>query len=106
MSTTAELSAQEAELLLYLEARLVEHRGAVRSDLMRPEELALAERWDAAGLLRFRALGAQDVDYRQSAPATHRVEFSERAWQLAGQARRARAGGEQNRSKSEQPPAR
>lgn len=91
MSAVSTLTPSETDLLLYLEVRLVEHRGKVRSDQIRPEELALAQRWHEAGFIGFTDIRPQDVDYSQSNPATHRVTFSEQAWALALAARRARA---------------
>jgi len=85
------LSEFETDFLLYLEDRLVEHRGKVRSDQIRPEEVALAQRWNASGFLQFTPIRPEEVDYSQSNPATHRVSFSEEAWALAAQVRRARA---------------
>jgi hypothetical protein len=85
------LKPAEATLLLYLEHRLVEHRGGVPAGQLRPEELALAERWHREHLIQLTALPPQDIDYRQTQPTTHRVSFSERAWALAFATRRARS---------------
>lgn len=85
------LDATAVNLLLYLEQRLVEHRGLVRSDLMQPEEMVLAQRWNESGFLGFAPLAEQELDYRRGNPPTHRVSFSDEAWVLAAHARRARA---------------
>lgn len=81
----------ETDFLLYLESRLVEHRGRLRADQMQPEELLLAQRWSDSGFLCFTPLRADEVDYSRSHPETHRVSFSEHAWATAFNARRARA---------------
>ena len=81
------MTRDELSLLLYLETRAVDHRGAIDPRHMNDEDFAIAERWNKSGYVAFcRILAADCTEVR-----THLCRLSEAAWADAHAERRARA---------------
>lgn len=86
-----QMTKEERSLLLYLEARAVDHFGLVDTIHMNAGDMAIAEAWNTKGFVVFGRVAAAIMPQgsRDSRP-THYVELSNEAWELAHLERRAR----------------
>lgn len=82
------LTRDEASLIVYLETRLVDAHGNIDRRHMNDDDRAIVDRWANEGLIEYTRLAWEDVPERG---VTHRVRFTERAWQRAHAERRNRA---------------
>lgn len=90
------MTRDERSLLTFLETCLVDKRGKVRTVHMNQDDMEIAKGWDKKGFIQFKRLPASEVfaEKNQRSPLptfTHWVRFSDKAWALAHQERRARA---------------
>lgn len=83
------MSREERSLLLYLETRQVDHRGAVDLRMMNEEDITRAEGWNKVGFVKFGRIASEHL--RKVGKSSHWCELSEEAWTLAHQERRNRA---------------
>ena len=99
------LTRDERNLLLYLEARAVDHGGLVQTSHMNKKDMATAKRWnklpipglpynetatfDSIKFIKFGRLKAEDI--RDSLSPTHYVVLSYQAHAIAAALRRKRA---------------
>lgn len=81
------MSKGERSLLLYFEARAVDHRGSIDIRRMNAFDISLAKKWNDSGFVRFGRIAMHDVVEDKS----HWCELSEEAWALAHQERKNRA---------------
>ncbi len=96
-----ELNRTEQGLLLYLESCLVDNQGYVQGIKMNTDDLEIAKRWAREGFIQFERLkfgdGTMEVanqytgDARNTTRRTHRVRFSDAAWDEAHRLRRTRS---------------
>ena len=92
--TERKLPKDEASLLLFFEASIVEHSGAVQSARMNDEDRAITEKWNEEGFIVYRRLPAHyitDTVHQGATRATHYVSFSEEAFAVAQRLRIERA---------------
>ena len=75
-------------LLLYLETCFVDKAGRVMVSLMNPDEFAQAKKWNDEGLIGFGRIVAKDCT---EDGGSHWVTFTDKAWEIAHAARRAKA---------------
>ena len=87
------MTKTENNLLLYLETRLVDHRGLVASAHMNAVDLDIAEAWSKSGFVGFGRRLFKDIEAsaKTGTPSTHWVAFTDEAWVIVHQARRERA---------------
>ena len=83
-----DLTRKQLSLLLYFETCLVDHCGRVDSARINDEERALAKSWAKGGLIGFGRIAARDCTI---GGGSLWVTFSDEAWRLAHDERRARA---------------
>jgi len=90
------MNKTERSLLIYLETCLVDRTGHVDTRRMNKEDMDIAKKWNEEEFIAFGRLKFHYIEDLQSNPpiihATHWVSFSDKAWELAAQERRARAG--------------
>jgi hypothetical protein len=84
-----ELTKDQKSLLLYLEVRIVDHRGLVDTSKMSSTDAEQAQTWYREGFIDFGRLPARLV-FGGSITATHYVVFSDDAWKQAHKLRRER----------------
>lgn len=94
-----ELSRDQANQLMYLETRAVDHGGLCDGAQMNREDIDISQRWNEEGFLYFRRISAADLPkanryYHGSGGLSHLVILSPDAWACAAALRRAR--GERN----------
>lgn len=92
----AELTKDERSLLLYLEARAVDHGGLVAATHMNEEDFAIANRWNREGFIRFSRIPTNLWDKivgssSREMPPRHVVEFTGASWAAVSKERRLRA---------------
>jgi hypothetical protein len=86
MKTLQSMSKDERSLLLFLETRACDHAGKVQTTHMNSDDLEIAKRWDAEGFVRFGRIASEDLNQY----GTHWCSFSDEAYVLAYEERRAR----------------
>lgn len=86
MKPSEQFSKDEASLLLYLGACAVNKSGRVNSDHMTDDDFQLAEKWAEHGFIRFGRIAARYC----GGSGSHWVEFTDEAWKIAGELRKAR----------------
>lgn len=89
MTTSKELgkmSRDERSLLLYLETRAVDCGGRVDTIRMNQDDFDIAKKWNDEGFIRFGRI----VMRHHNSEGTHWCLFSDDAWKLAHQERKAR----------------
>ena len=84
------MSKDERSLLLFLEARAVDHGGAVAGVHMNKADFATVEKWAGRGFVRFTRMLSAYADNSGRAPTSHCVELSADAWACAAVERRRR----------------
>ena len=98
--TESTMTKDEASLLLYLEARMVDNDGTVDPRMMNKTDFDIAERWGRSGFIEFGRLKAREIEYLASklpassgrpSPRSHYVRFTPQAWEAAHRERRARS---------------
>lgn len=82
-----ELTKDERNLLLYLECRCTDDGGAVDPRHMNEQDFETAEKWNREEFIKFGRISSGFI----SSHRTHWVQFSDEAWELAHEERRARA---------------
>jgi hypothetical protein len=83
-----ELTKDQLALLLYLEARAVDHLGGLNARQLNASEHATLEQWNGIGFVRFGRISARTPARDGS---SYWCELSEQAWQIAHAERKARA---------------
>ena len=83
-----DLTKDERSLLLYLEWCLVDHRGFVDMQRMNAEDTEIAKGWHESGFIEFRRVKMKNIT---DSHCTHFVRFTDDAWKLAHQERKARS---------------
>ena len=83
------IDKDHVSLLLFLECRAVDQRGAVDIRHMNAEDMALAAEWADEGFVRYGRICSADIPYGSFATAW--VYLSDRAHDEAAKARRERA---------------
>jgi len=86
-TTLDAMTKDERGLLLYLEARAVDHGGKVEGSKMNAEDFEMAKAWSALSLIGFSRLLSAHV----RGGSTHAVQLSDNAFALAGEERKRRA---------------
>ena len=91
MKTLAEMTKDERSTLVYLETRIVDHSGRVDLRHLNADDMTSIRGWQAEGFIQWGrvAHGATEL---KTAPMW--VQFSDEAWTLAHEERRARAARE------------
>lgn len=84
-----ELTKDDRSLLLYLESRAVDNSGAVHTQHMNADDMAIAEKWNADGFVSFGRIASEYLPLPSG--STHWCVLSEAAWQAAHDERQARA---------------
>lgn len=82
----AEMNRDEKSLLIFLETCLVDYTGRVNAQHMNQLDQEIADRWTEEGFISFGRIASAD----HNSQGAHWVEFTEEAWKLAHQERRAR----------------
>lgn len=88
------LTKDEANILLYLETCLVDHRGFLQPVRMNSIDWTIMERWKKDKLIDFGRRAYKNITkYPAGAGGarTHWVQFTDKAWTLAYRYRRERA---------------
>jgi len=88
-----EMTKDERSLLLFFESQAVDYGGLIDSRRMNEDDHKKAREWDESGFIKFGRVAWSDIEAQESrnvTPKTHWVEFSESAWVIAHQERRAR----------------
>ena len=83
----ADMTRDERSLLLYFETRMVDYSGRVDTRRMNDDDMEIVDKWKAADFIDYGRIRVAD----HNMDGSNWVEFSEEAWQLAHQERRARA---------------
>jgi len=86
MKSLETMSKDERSLLLYLECRSVDYGGRVDALHMNAEDLTIAKKWNEEGFIEFGRIVYRNI----TNAGTQFVKFSEEAWKLAHEERRAR----------------
>jgi len=88
-----ERSKEFLSLVLFLETQLVDYGGLVATKHMNAEDMNITKEMEKEGLITFKRLPGDYVfdQERNSRGVTHRVEFSEKMWEIAHKERRNRA---------------
>lgn len=86
MKTLKTMTNDERSLLLFLEARAVDHGGKVDGRHMNKDDFEISERWDAEGFINFGRVAFENCNQY----GAHWCKLSEEAHQLAAEERRAR----------------
>jgi hypothetical protein len=93
--TLDQYDRNERSLLLFFETRLVDYQGRVASIHMNAEDMVIAEKFMSEGLIQFGRLGWNVIESFKELGLTNRhthwVRFSELAWKLSAEERRARS---------------
>ena len=79
------LDGDRKSLLLFFEARAVDHGGTVDTIHMNKDDMAIAEAWNSSGFIRF---GRIMNKYHADVKASHWVRLSNKALALAQEERR------------------
>lgn len=87
MKTLNNLSKNEKSLLLFFETCAVDQGGRIKSCHMNNDDFYIAEKWDEEKFISFGRICSKDVNEYGS----HWCKFSEDAWKLAHEERKARA---------------
>ena len=77
MSEMGDMTREECNLLLFLETRIVDHRGLVEGNCMNKEDFETTRTWTDTAFVKF-------------SKSTLRVQFSDEAWTTAHKLRRER----------------
>lgn len=80
------MSKDERSLLLFFETCAVDYGGKIDVRHMNKEDMDIAKKWNKEGFVKFGRIKFHDIIGKH----THWCEFSEEAWKLAHQERRAR----------------
>lgn len=92
MKAISEMSKDERSLLLFFETCLVDSHGKIDGRKMNLDDMHIAKGWNRDGFVEFGRLPGKWVfGAGQAYNQTHYVVFSEEAWELAHEERRARA---------------
>jgi hypothetical protein len=86
MKQLSNLNKDERSLLLFFETAVVDYGGKLNTAHMNNVDMEIADRWTKEGFVTFSRIRLADI----SSDKTHAVFFSEDAWNLAHQERRAR----------------
>jgi len=89
-----ELTKDEANILLYLETCMVDHRGFIQPKRMNNTDWTIMERWKKEKLIDFGRRAYEDITrypISVGGARTHWVQFTEKAWTLAHRYRQERA---------------
>jgi len=80
-------------LVLFLETQLVDYGGTVATAHMNKEDFEIAEKMEKEGLITFRRLpGSYVFNVKKNVrKVSHRIDFSEKMWEIAHKERCDRA---------------
>lgn len=81
------MSKDERSLLLFLETRVVDYGGRVNTQHMNNDDIKLAKNWNEEKFIQFGRI----VIRHHNSDGTHYCRFSDEAWKLAHEERKARA---------------
>lgn len=84
------LTRAERSILLYVEACAVDREGLLDSMCMNDEDIAILERWDKSGFVRFGRLGSEDIKITHTSCRSYWCDLSDEAWMMAHRERKAR----------------
>jgi len=82
------LTKDEKSLLLYFEARAVDHSGTVDSTKMNDDDFKIARRWNENGFVEFGRIYSGDL---KAFRASHWCHLSPDAWKKAAKLRKEKA---------------
>ncbi|WP_019584506.1 hypothetical protein [Thioalkalivibrio sp. ALE16] len=82
------MTNEEKSLLLYMEARAVDHGGLIDARRMNEADMAIAQRWNESGFIRFGRLASESLP--MPCGSAHWCSLSDDAWFHAHAERRAR----------------
>lgn len=85
MKSLETMTADERNLLLYLETRAVDHGGLVDIKHMNKEDMDIAKKWNDEGFIGFGR-----IKFHSITVSSHWTELSEEAWNLAHAERKAK----------------
>lgn len=86
----SEMNRDQRSLLLYLETCAVDHGGSVDAIHMNHEDFRQAEEWAASGFIEFGRIAFGAFPKQNGRERTSWVRFSDDAWRIAHEERRAR----------------
>jgi hypothetical protein len=100
MKNLSDMTKEERSLLLFLETQLVDHAGRVNVDHINDNDFRIAERWTEEGFITFKRRPLKEIQkeskkiahlWTRTSRPTRVCRFSDEAWRLAHEERKARA---------------
>jgi len=85
-----QMSADERNLLLYLESVSTDGGGLVHSQRINDEDREILKKWDESGFISYSRLTFDSIQRLHDKHNTSLVYLSDEAWKLAHQERRAK----------------
>lgn len=85
-----ELTADEKNLLLYMETQAVDYGGTLEGVRMNSDDFEIARQWNETGFVQFGRISFHDIKKHAGIARDHWCVLSEEAWVIAHSERRAR----------------